>query len=392
LTERAHDVSLFYNKRTGTISQMTGTRDRERAARTRTTQPRVRGLASTVARYSVGFDPRTVFDFLVSLSTGPKEQAELPAEDARWLRDARAALPADVRAGAFAGGDDRDGIAAEVAAIAVARPDVRDAAGLVALIETMTPTEIVRALLRRPAQDAGRIGDADIDRALAGDDERAHLVEERLAPTVDEETLASVRTMLQDPVGTAERLHLALRAWLDPFRGIEGRVREVLERDVAARRGDLDLPPAELVERTTGGIRFLPDAGIRRVVLAPSYFSRPYNWVIAGEGWRLFCYPVAETSLEARAAWEPPAATVLLYRALGDPQRLRILRMLADRDMYLTEIAQQLELSKPTAKYHLAQLRAAGLVVLTEERALTYYTLRRDRLDEAGTELRRYIP
>jgi len=361
---------------------MAGTRDRERGARAGTTQPRVRGLASTVARYSVGFDPRTVFDFLVSLSTGPKEQAELPAEDARWLRDARAALPADVRAGAYA----------EVAAIAVARPDVTDAAGLVALIETMTPAEIVRALIRRPAQDAGRIGDADIDRALAGDDERAHLVEERLAPSVDEETLASVRTMLQDPLGTAERLHLALRAWLDPFRGIEGRVREVLERDVAARRGDLDLPPAELVERTTGGIRFLPDAGIRRVVLAPSYFSRPYNWVIAGEGWRLFCYPVAETSLEAKAAWEPPAATVLLYRALGDPQRLRILRMLADRDMYLTEIAQQLELSKPTAKYHLAQLRAAGLVVLTEERALTYYTLRRDRLDEAGTELRRYIP
>ena len=373
------------------VSHVAGTRDKERGARAGTTQPRVRGLGSTVARYSVGFDPRTVFDFLVSLSTGPKEQAELPAEDGRWLRDARAALPADVRAGVFAGGDDRDGIAAEVAAIAVARPGVTDAAGLVALIETMTPNEIVRALLHRPAQDAGRIEDADIDRALAGDGERARLVEERLAPAVGEETLASVRTMLQDPVGTAERLHLALRAWLNPFRGIEGRVREVLERDVAARSGDLHLPPAELVERTTGGIRFLPDAGIRRVVLAPSYFSRPYNWVIAGEGWRLFCYPVAETALEAKAGWEPPAATVLLYRALGDPQRLRILRMLADRDMYLTEIAQQLELSKPTAKYHLAQLRAAGLVVLTEEGALTYYTLRRDRVDEAGTELRRYI-
>ena len=62
-----------------------------------------------------------------------------------------------------------------------------------------------------------------------------------------------------------------------------------------------------------------------------------------------------------------------------------------DRDWYLTEIAERLELSKPTIKHHLAQLRAAGLVTLTEEGGLSYYSLRRDRLKDASADLVRYL-
>ena len=70
---------------------------------------------------------------------------------------------------------------------------------------------------------------------------------------------------------------------------------------------------------------------------------------------------------------------------------MRILRLLGERDRYLTELAQQLELSKPTMKHHLALLRAAGLVTVTEEGSLTYYSLRRERVREAGVELQHYI-
>ena len=34
---------------------------------------------------------------------------------------------------------------------------------------------------------------------------------------------------------------------------------------------------------------------------------------------------------------------------------MRILRLLADGDLYLTEIAQRMGLSKPTVKHHLAR-------------------------------------
>ena len=80
-----------------------------------------------------------------------------------------------------------------------------------------------------------------------------------------------------------------------------------------------------------------------------------------------------------------------LHRALGDGTRLRILKLLAERDLYLTEIAQQLELSKPTIKHHLAQLRAAGLLTIIESGAVVYYSLRKARLDDATVDLKRFL-
>ncbi|HSG85078.1 MAG TPA: metalloregulator ArsR/SmtB family transcription factor, partial [Candidatus Limnocylindrales bacterium] len=84
-------------------------------------------------------------------------------------------------------------------------------------------------------------------------------------------------------------------------------------------------------------------------------------------------------------------AVVRFHRALGDETRLRILRLHRDKDLYLTELAQLLELSKPTVKHHLTLLRAAGLVTVTEVAGLTYYSLRRDRLADATSELRRFL-
>ncbi|HEX7398657.1 MAG TPA: helix-turn-helix domain-containing protein [Candidatus Limnocylindrales bacterium] len=70
---------------------------------------------------------------------------------------------------------------------------------------------------------------------------------------------------------------------------------------------------------------------------------------------------------------------------------MRILRFLADGDLHLTEIAERMGLSKPTVKHHLAQLRAAGLLTMTETGGLTDYSLRRDRVAEAGPDLARYL-
>ena len=65
--------------------------------------------------------------------------------------------------------------------------------------------------------------------------------------------------------------------------------------------------------------------------------------------------------------------------------------MLGSGDLYLTEIAERTGLSKPTVSHHLALLRAAGLVTITEAGALTYYSLRRERVLEAGVELAAYL-
>jgi len=86
-----------------------------------------------------------------------------------------------------------------------------------------------------------------------------------------------------------------------------------------------------------------------------------------------------------------PTDWINRFRALGDETRLRILKLLATKDLYLTEIAQHLELSKPTIKHHLSQLRVAGLVTVVESGQVMYYALRRDRLDDASSEIKHFL-
>ena len=166
----------------------------------------------------------------------------------------------------------------------------------------------------------------------------------------------------------------------------------MIRRDADSRVGDLVSRSAtDLIERTTGGIRWLAEPGVRRVILAPSYFARPYNYLLGGLDWRLFGYPIGDDAVVDVDPLAPPPAVVRLHRALGDETRLRILRLLATRDHYLTEIATALDLSKPTIKHHLALMRAAGLVTLTEEGGLSYYSLRRGAIEASGTGLSDYL-
>ena len=201
-----------------------------------------------------------------------------------------------------------------------------------------------------------------------------------------------LQTLLQDPAAGLRSVVRILRAWAVSFATIEPRIAAMLERDHALRAADRGtLKPVELIEDTTGGIRWLPEVGVKRVILAPTYFSRPYNILLAGPDWRFFAYPVADEALEPDDRLAPPPAVVRLHRALGDDTRLRILKLLSARDLYLTEIAQQLDLSKPTIKHHLAQLRAAGLVTVIEAGSVIYYSLRRDRIEAASADLARFL-
>ena len=346
--------------------------------------PAVRDFRGSTASYRIEWDVRTLYDFIFSLSDDAGATEDMPAADRRWLAEARTALPELVRA-------DRDALLASEVCIQIAEsivelPDISTPGEFVAALRAMEPRAAVRTLASDLFQDGASAALAD--RAIDGDRDA---IERVIEATPEYHRLATTE-ILRDPLGLVARLIGVLDAWQRPFAEIEPRLRAMLERDVEARSEDArTLAPGDLIERTTGGLRFLPEPGVRRVILAPSYFARPYNFLFSKDDWRLYGYPIADSALDSGDPLEPPPAVIRLHRALGDPSRLRVLRLLADGDRYLTEIAQALELSKPTVKHHMAQLRAAGLVTLTQEGSLTYYSLRRDRLDEVGTDLRRFI-
>ncbi len=360
-------------------------RRRTSTAPVASSRPPIRDLTGRGA-YSVEWDVRTIYDFVFSLSDDAGSTEDLPSHDRDWLRTERAALREEV-------GEAIDLYASELCVVLVGltidRPDVTDAAAFVRALDDTDPRDVVRAVIldhRDPERQAL------LERAMNGDDEA---VQRLVALELDHGSHMNpeaVALLYRDPVRGVEPARAVLRAWLPRFEPIEDRIRGMIQRDFDARAGDrASLPPIDLVERTTGGIRWLAEPGVRRVVLAPSYFARPYNYLMAGSGWQLFGYPIADTALDEADPLAPPAALVRLHRALGDETRMRILKLLASRDWYLSEIAQQLELSKPTIKHHLALLRAAGLVTLTEEGSLSWYSLRRDPLREASTELGRFL-
>ena len=332
------------------------------------------------ASLPASIDVRTAFDFAVSLASEVGEHDELPAEDRRWLERARAALPESVRPAI----DDEMCIFG--AGLIVNRPEVRDATSFVDLLHHTTGQEFTTAVLADNLRDPAR--EAEVAAALDGD--RAAI--DALLAAWPEHKQGWLSRLLVDANALVGEVAALMDAWLPLYQEIEPRVRTIIERDADLRAADIaTLRPAELIERTTSGIRWLSEPGVRRVVLAPSYLVRPYNFTFTGEDWRLFIYPVSDSALEPHDPLAPPQSVLRLHRALGDDTRLRILRLLKDRDWYLTEIAERLELSKPTIKHHLAQLRAAGLVTLTEEGGLSYYSLRRDRLDDATSELVRFL-
>jgi DNA-binding transcriptional ArsR family regulator len=351
--------------------------------------PRVRDFSSgRGAAVRIDFDARTVFDFAFSLSDETGSTDDLPAIDRRWAEDAHAEMRTMFGESLELYGGE---LCVVLAGLAVDRPEIRTASQFVDLVTDLDDATVVRMILNEDLRDPDRA--PVTERALAGDqaaiDEVGRACDEMGKPV---KYARMKRMLVQRPESVLGPTRGVLAAWFDHFAPLEERVRAMIERDLELREEDRrTLAPADLIERTTGGVRFGTEAGVRRVVLAPSYFARPYNYVLAADDWKLYGYPIADAALDASDPLAPPQAVLRMHRALGDETRLRILRLLRDRDLYLTEIAQLLELSKPTIKHHLALLRVAGLVTVTEEAGLTYYSLRRDRLDDASTGLKRFL-
>ena len=78
----------------------------------------------------------------------------------------------------------------------------------------------------------------------------------------------------------------------------------------------------------------------------------------------------------------PAAEMAELFRVLGDPTRIEILRLLSEDDeVACTTLEQVLPISKSTISYHIKALRTVGLLTVRKDGRYYHYTLRRDRLD-----------
>jgi ArsR family transcriptional regulator len=74
------------------------------------------------------------------------------------------------------------------------------------------------------------------------------------------------------------------------------------------------------------------------------------------------------------------------WRALGDPTRLHILRLLSLRDACVCELVELLPISQSAVSQHLRKLKYAGFVRDYREKSWIFYALRPD-IPQAITQL-----
>jgi|ERR671935_2590231 ArsR family transcriptional regulator len=94
------------------------------------------------------------------------------------------------------------------------------------------------------------------------------------------------------------------------------------------------------------------------------------------------CAPLAAPTLSGDEA----EATARLFKALGDPARVRIVNLLATRrePVCVCELTEPLGLSQPTVSHHLKKLTGAGLLSRERRGVWAYYSLDRDAVARLG--------
>ena len=88
------------------------------------------------------------------------------------------------------------------------------------------------------------------------------------------------------------------------------------------------------------------------------------------------CGPLAASTLSEDEA----EATAELFKALGDPARVRLVNLLATADgpVCMCDLIEPVGLSQPTVSHHMKKLLEAGLVEREQRGKWAYFSLNRD--------------
>ncbi|MGC4852903.1 ArsR/SmtB family transcription factor [Micromonospora sp. DT4] len=96
------------------------------------------------------------------------------------------------------------------------------------------------------------------------------------------------------------------------------------------------------------------------------------------------CAPLAVRPMDAEQA----AVVAPMFKALGDPVRLRLMSMIASvPEICVCDLTPAFDLSGPTISHHLKVLREAGLVDADRRGTWVWYTVKPEALRQLGVLL-----
>ncbi|MBX0359795.1 helix-turn-helix transcriptional regulator [Halobacillus sp. Nhm2S1] len=144
----------------------------------------------------------------------------------------------------------------------------------------------------------------------------------------------------------------------------EARFKGILERDAVSKNKRLEKLQAEdFVEWATHGIRYVPEPSVYKVIMIPHFIYRPWNVEADIEGTKIFYYPVSNENVHPNDPYVPDQMLVQKFKALGDENRLRMLKILKEGGRTLKEMTEEVGMGKTTVYHHLKLLKSARLIV-----------------------------
>ena len=331
----------------------------------------VRDATAALGPLRVEIEAGTPYELLIGMdATGtPSEQ-----RDESWAPPLES-CPAAARAALSALGERSGEIWLHLLGLALEQR-AADASAFVASIRAVQPLELRRHLLGTYVPAWIELMSSDVvERAVRGDRRAAKrlLTHERYYGGRARESLAVLLPLT--PAETKRRILAALTAYAEEvFRPEEDRLRRELKEDEAAKRLLAEsLSSRELITAAARGYLYEPEPEFSRVVLVPHVAARPWSLLCQHRDARLICYGLPEPELDPGRARADQLER--LGRALGDSRRVAILLRLRQSQATFAQLADEIGLARSTTHHHLAQLRAAGLIVLHGNARSYHYTL-----------------
>lgn len=203
---------------------------------------------------------------------------------------------------------------------------------------------------------------------------------------------------MADPATTKKRWLAAMREYHTVFFvQEETRLEPVLKRMVEeGKKLSRNTRVTDLIERLSNGYTISEESKLERLTLVPSVWLHPFVIPLyISQEELLLLWGAHPAGYKLAPGESVPDQALLVLRALGDPTRLRLLRLLSAEPRSPQSLAHELKLSLPTVSHHMRELRIAGLVRMearvSEKSRENRYTVRWQSAEHAFDNLARFV-
>jgi len=146
---------------------------------------------------------------------------------------------------------------------------------------------------------------------------------------------------------------------------------------------------ANAIEAHKATLYTFPYEQLRRIVVNASTFIHPHLLIDFYDG--ILTVPLAVEVPHLERSDEVPADLVRVFKALGDPTRLRIMRFLHAAPHCTQQLAQALGISEAAVSKQLKLLAQAGFIASERRGSFIFYSLRSDETEMTLVYLRQFL-